>query len=146
MIGTDANKKRSGGEYFRLSDFGAEDLLGERAGLSGLTFIGVIGGTAKAPVHRYSFPPQETEMRGDEDLRNLGGAKLGSVDEISIEERWIDIKKRGDSADIHPEAIFSQTVIKTDILASALFALENGLPIMAWRARGRFRPRAISSC
>ena len=64
-------------EYFRLSDLTAEDLLDERAGLSGLTFVGVHGGTAKAPIHRYSFPPQETEMRGGEDLRNLGGAKLG---------------------------------------------------------------------
>ena len=59
-------------ECFRLSDLGAEDLLDERAGLSGLTFVGVNGGTAKAPIHRYSFPPQETEMRGGEDLRNLG--------------------------------------------------------------------------
>ena len=107
-------------EYFRLSDLGAEDLLDERAGLSGLTFLGVSGGTAKAPVHRYRFPPQETEMRGGEDLRNLGGAELGSVDAISIEERWVNIKKRGDSADIHPEAIFSHTVIKTAVLANAL--------------------------
>ena len=59
-------------------------------------------------------------MRGGDDLRNLGGAKLGGVDAISIEERWIDIKKRGDSAAIHPEAIFSHTVINTDVLANAL--------------------------
>src|ERR1022692_953731 len=36
-------------EYFRLSDLTAEDLLDERAGLSGLAFVGVNGGTAKAP-------------------------------------------------------------------------------------------------
>ena len=62
-------------EYFRLSDLNAEDLLDERAGLADLTFVHVNGGTAKAPIHRYSFPPQETEMRGGEDLRNLGGAE-----------------------------------------------------------------------
>ena len=54
-------------EYFRLRDLGADDLLDERAALSGLTFVGVIGGTAKAPIHRYSFPPQETEFRGGEE-------------------------------------------------------------------------------
>jgi hypothetical protein len=107
-------------EYFRLSGLTAEELLDERAGLSGLTFAGVNGGTAKAPVHRYKFPPQETEMRGGEDLRNLGGAKLGAVEAISNDDRWVDIKKRGDSADIHPEAIFSHTVINTDVLANAL--------------------------
>jgi hypothetical protein len=107
-------------EYFRLSELGAEDLLDERAGLSALAFVGVNGGTAKAPIHRYNFPPQETEMRGGEDLRNLGGAKLGGVEAISIEERWVDIKKRGDSADIHPEAIFSHTVIDTKVIANAV--------------------------
>jgi hypothetical protein len=33
----------------------------------------------KAPIHRYRFPPQETELRGDEDLRQLGGQKFGRV-------------------------------------------------------------------
>jgi hypothetical protein len=118
---------------------GAEDLLDERAGLSGLTFIGVHGGTAKAPVHRYSFPSQETEMRGGEDLRNLGGAKLDGVEAISIEERWVDIKKRGDSADIHPEAIFSHTVIKTDVLANALVRIGQWVADQGMEGDGPFQ-------
>jgi hypothetical protein len=61
-------------EYFRLADLSADELLDERAGLSGLVFIDAVGGTAKAPIHRYRFPPQETEIRGGEELRNLGGA------------------------------------------------------------------------
>ena len=51
-------------EYFRLAELSAEDLLEERAGLSGLTYVGDAGGTAVAPVHQYKFPPQETEFRG----------------------------------------------------------------------------------
>ena len=43
-------------EYFRLSDLAADDLLDERAALSGLDFVAATGGTAKAPVHRYRFP------------------------------------------------------------------------------------------
>jgi hypothetical protein len=66
-------KKALWWEYFRLADLAAEDLLDERAGLAELSFASVTGGTAKAPVHRYHFPPQETELRGDEDLRNVGG-------------------------------------------------------------------------
>ena len=88
-------KKALWWEYFRLPDLAAEDLLDERAGLAELRFASVTGGTAKAPVHRYHFPPQETELRGDEDLRNVGGAKFGKVEAISLEGRWIDIKKRG---------------------------------------------------
>lgn len=81
-------------EYFRLCDLSAEDLLDERAALSGLTFVGAVGGTAKAPIHRYSFPLQDTDLRGDEDLRSLGGARFGKAEAISLEHRTIDIKKR----------------------------------------------------
>ncbi|MBN8211317.1 MAG: TM0106 family RecB-like putative nuclease [Xanthomonadales bacterium] len=110
-------------EFFRLSDLAADDLLDERAGLSGLSFMGPQGGTARAPIHRYAFPPQETEMRGSEDLHQLGGGKLGSVVAVSLNERWIDIKKRMDSAAIHPEAVFSHKVVNADVLANALVRL-----------------------
>ena len=81
-------------ELFRLSDLSAEDLLDERCGLSGLSFVDTVGGTAKAPIHRYSFPPQETELRGGEELRNLGGAKLGKIEAVSLDDCTVDIKKR----------------------------------------------------
>jgi uncharacterized protein len=95
-------------ELFRLSDLSAEDLLDERCGLSGLSFVAEVGGTAKSPVHRYRFPPQETALRGGEELRNLGGAKLGTVDAISFVTATVDIKKRQDSVDIHPDAVFAR--------------------------------------
>src|SRR5450631_748578 len=72
-------------EYFRLSGLSSEDLFGERAALSGLTFVVNAGGTARAPVHRYRFPAQETELRGGEDLRRAGGEKFGSIDSISLD-------------------------------------------------------------
>jgi uncharacterized protein len=113
-------KKVSWWEYFRLSDLSAEDLIDERAGLSGLAFEASTGGTIKAPIHRYRFPPQETELRGGEDLHAVGGAKLGEVADISIEQGWLDIKKRGDTAGLHPEALFAHKNIRTTVLAHAL--------------------------
>ena len=107
---------------------------------------GANGGTAKAPIHRYSFPPQETELRGDEELRNLGGDKLGTVDAISLDERWVDIKKREDSADLHPEAIFSHTVIRQKSSRTRSFASVNMSPITGWKATVPIRRHAISCC
>jgi predicted RecB family nuclease len=107
-------------EYFRLSALANEDLLEEKAGLANLTFVETVGGTAKAPIHRYRFPPQETELRGGEQLHQRGGTKFGSVERISLEERTIDIKKRKDTASIHPESVFSHNVIGTGVLAEAL--------------------------
>jgi predicted RecB family nuclease len=110
-------------EFFRLSALSSEDLFDERAALSGLEFAGGVGGTAKAPVHRYRFPPQETEFRGGESLHRTGGDKLGAVDRISLDDRVIDIKKRGDSAGVHPEAVFEHDVIGTREQAESLARL-----------------------
>ncbi|RWJ74663.1 MAG: TM0106 family RecB-like putative nuclease [Mesorhizobium sp.] len=107
-------------ELFRLSDLSAEDLMDERAGLSGLSFIDAVGGTAKAPIHRYSFPPQETELRGGEDLRNLGGAKLGKIEAMALDNCTVDIKKRQDSAGIHPQAVFAHKFVNKDVVKNAL--------------------------
>lgn len=107
-------------EYFRLCDLGEEDLLDERAGLAGLEFIENVGGTAKAPIHRYRFPAQETELRGGETLNRQGGEKHGKVESIDLEQRTVDIKKRGDSASNHSDAVFAHDVVGTKEQAAAL--------------------------
>jgi hypothetical protein len=61
-------KKAVWWEYFRLADLSAEDLLHERAGLAELEFVGPFGGTAKAPIHRYKFALQDTDIRAEDEL------------------------------------------------------------------------------
>jgi uncharacterized protein len=107
-------------EYFRLADLSAEELLEEGAGLSGLVFVEAVGGSAKAPIHRYCFPPQETDIRGGEELRNLGGAKLGKVEAISFASNTVDIKKRQDTAGLHPHAVFAHSYVGGQVMADAL--------------------------
>lgn len=142
-------------EYFRLAELSPVELTDERAGLSGLSFVSEAGGTARAPIHRYSFPPQETDIRNEDDLVRNGGDKLGSVIEIATEHGRIDIKKRMDSRDVHPEAVFSHKVVRADVLAEALMRLgeyvaDNGIdgegPYQAARdLLLRRRPRGVES-
>jgi predicted RecB family nuclease len=110
-------------EYFRLSGLSSEDLFDERAALSGLVFAGKVGGTARAPVHRYRFPAQETELRGGESLHRTGGNKFGAIERVSLDERVVDIKTRGDSANLHPDAVFEHDVIRTKEQAESLARL-----------------------
>ena len=84
-------------EFFRLRDLPADDLISERVAISELIFIERDGGTDRAPIHRYSFSPQETDIRASDPLMRDGGDKLGSVIEICVENGTIDIKKRMDS-------------------------------------------------
>jgi len=126
-------------EYFRLSGLSGEDLFDERAALGGLTHVGGVGGTAKAPVHRYRFPAQETELRGGESLRRVGGEKLGKIEDISLDERVVDIKKRRDSANLHPEAVFAHDVIGTAVLAEALMRVGEWVADEGLAGEGRYR-------
>jgi len=110
-------------EFFRLADLQTEDLFDERCAIAGLAFVSTVGGTARAPIHRYRFPPQELELRGGESLHINGSQRLGTVDAVSLEDRTIDIKKRGDTASVHPTAAFAHDVVGTEVLADALLRL-----------------------
>lgn len=131
-------------EYFRLSDLSAEDLREERAGLSGLAFAGTVGGTAKAPVHRYRFAPQETEIRGSEELRSLGGAKFGKVEGIDFDGNTVDIKKRQDTALLHPQAVFAHSFIGGQVMAEALARIGDHVATHGVRGDGLYRAGATS--
>jgi uncharacterized protein len=116
-------KKAVWWEYFRLRDLSVEDLLHERAGLAELTFLQAAGGTAKTPIHRYRFALQDTDIRADDDLRSIGGEKFGRVVAISFDDRTVDIKKRQDTASLHPEAVFAHNFVDTQVLADSLFRI-----------------------
>ncbi|HWK50120.1 MAG TPA: TM0106 family RecB-like putative nuclease, partial [Steroidobacter sp.] len=113
-------QKSSWWEFFRLAELTPEDLLDERCGIAGLVFRGSVGGTAKAPIHRYQFPPQELELSEGDSLHLSQQQKLGTVAAISAESGTIDIKKRGDTASLHPRAVFTHDLVRTDVMAEAL--------------------------
>lgn len=110
-------------EYFRLSELSADDLVDERNALADLVYVDVVGGTAKSPVHRYRFPGQETDLRDGKALMSVGGEKFGKLETISFEDRTIDIKKRMDSVDRHPPAVFSHEIVGTQVLSESLIGI-----------------------
>ena len=129
-------------EKFRLSALADEDLFEEKAALAGLTFVGTVEavGKARTPIHRYRFPPQETAFRGEESLHRQGGEKLGTVAAISLEDRTLDIKKRKDTTDVHPTAVFAHNVIGTKVLAESLARIGDFVAQLGMDdGEGRFR-------
>ena len=92
-------------EFFRLSECSVEELIDERGALAQLEFIGEAGGTGRRPIHRYRFPVQETSLRGGEELRMVGGERLGTLASID--------PQTGTLAGIHPEAVFAHDLVPT---------------------------------
>jgi uncharacterized protein len=110
-------------EFFRLRDLSEDELLGESAALSGLSFVGRIGGTKKSPVDRYSYPRQDTEVRDGDVLHLPDGTDFGGVEAIDRVTRKVDVKKRGAQAEVHPAAVFAHSAVNSDALAEALLRI-----------------------
>ena len=125
-------------EYFRLAELSTEDLMDERAGLSGLSFSREAGGTARALIHRYRFPPQETELRGSEAL-HVRRDKLGKIEAISFDDCTVDIKKRQDSVATHPQAVFAHTYVNAQVLKDSLVRLGEYVAQHGLRGEGPYR-------
>ena len=135
-------KKAAWWEFFRLRDLTLEDLLDERTAIAGLGFERELPkqGRERTPVHRYSFPAQDADVSDDAQLYALGGARIGTVANISTEEGWIDIKKRGDTADVHPDAIFAHRDIKHTDLADSLARLGEHVAAHGLSGEGPYQP------
>ena len=110
-------------EYFRLSELSADDLLDERGALAGLSHLGMVGGTFAAPIDRYRFPAQETDLREGKNLKSVGGENFGTLETISFDERTVDIKKRRDTAHLHAPAVFAHDIVNAKVLAHSLVRL-----------------------
>ena len=127
-------------EYFRLRDTAVEDLLDDRAALARLEMVGTVGGTAKAPVHRYRFPAQETSLRGGETLHVPGEqSPLGSLVALDTLGCTIDVKKRGASANNHPEAVFAHDIVPSQELKNALVRVGEHVAAHGMADDGKYR-------
>ncbi len=129
-------------EYFRLIDLNDEELLDERGALSGLEFVERVEVIRTRVVDRYRFPPQETSIREDDDLKTGDGEGFGEVVAIDLADRTIDIKKHGKVRDLHPSSVFEHRIIRSTELADSLHRLgrwivENGVDSAGLYRAGR---------
>jgi predicted RecB family nuclease len=110
-------------EFFRLRDLSGDELLDEKAAISGLRFAARIGGTARSPIDRYFYPRQDTDVREGDELHFPDGTGFGTVEAIDRVARTLDVKKRSAHAEAHPSAVFAHSVVNTAVLAEALLRI-----------------------
>src|SRR5215469_7234428 len=126
-------------EGYRLADLDDADLLEDRAGLAGLRFLGRLEVERKIPVDRYSFEKQETEARAEKELYSKGG-KFGTVVEIDMAERTVDIKKTKKTEGMHPTAVYVwDRPLSVKEHAEALFRIGEWVAANGIEAPGRYR-------
>lgn len=109
-------------EFYRVHDLEPVDLLDERKAVTGLIFVGEMpkGKGDRNPTHRYSFPEQEISLDEGDSLDEVKGKSVGTVKAISLEERFLDIKKTKNSINIHPHSVHVCDVISPGSLETSL--------------------------
>jgi uncharacterized protein len=109
-------------EFYRLRDLPERELLEEPAILAGLQFEKRLDLTRRGvPTDRYSFPPQEFELRETElHLRDEAATAFGEVVGIDWGLRTIDVRKRGAQAEVHPSSVFLHSSVRADDLENAI--------------------------
>ncbi|HET9485961.1 MAG TPA: TM0106 family RecB-like putative nuclease [Chryseosolibacter sp.] len=121
-------------EYYRVHELEHEELLDERKAITGLEFVEVLPlrGRDRIAAHRYRYPPQEVSIDEGDDLIEVKGEKIGTVQAIALDKYTIDIKKTGKTIDRHPRAVHVSERVDPGSLATSLMNLaqeidENGL-------------------
>jgi predicted RecB family nuclease len=109
-------------EYFRLLELEESEYENERRALTGLAIQGTLE-ASKAPLQRYTFPPQELDAREGDSVYGKDGVQLGAVDAVNLSERTINIKKKKVTADLHPRSVIFHKQISSQQLRESLMRL-----------------------
>jgi uncharacterized protein len=126
-------------EKFRLQAMDVEDYIDERRAVAGLQFVEVVE-DKNAPVHRYTYIPQDIDARKGEDIYDDLGDKLGGIVEVDDAAATIDVKKMVRTADHHPTHAFFFNRVSAKTLQESLIRLgqaviDTGLdPVDPYRA------------
>jgi uncharacterized protein len=118
-------------ERFRLRELSDEALLDEKAALSGLRRVGPKGVAARGkaatgkPVHRYTFPAQETSIRPGNKLRVPLplDKEFGEVVAIDLAGRILEVTKSGACEGVDPTSVFAHEYVPTVAIAASLLRL-----------------------
>jgi uncharacterized protein len=140
-------------EYFRLRDLPLDEYADERSALAGLEVVAVVGGTPKRPVVRYAFPAQDHDVRRGDEVCMPEGACIGTVEDLDLGARTVDVQHAGKWADERPAHVFVRRNVPPGSKPAALLELgrwvaEHGIDAPgAWRAARdlllRHRPRLV---
>ncbi|HET9326691.1 MAG TPA: TM0106 family RecB-like putative nuclease [Candidatus Eisenbacteria bacterium] len=124
-------------EYFRLRDLTDDELMDERSAIAGLEFVGpIVNGGRK--LERYAFPPQETQVREEDELHTRLG-KAGEVAAMHLEKGLVDILRPRRAEGTPLVAAFRHKMIHNGTLAAALFRIGQWVDEHGIDAPGAYR-------
>lgn len=120
-------EKASWWEYFRVLDLDESEYGEERRAITGLHFSEEIS-SGRAPLHRYHYlPDQELDARKGDDVLDSEGNKFGKIEEVDLSNATVDIKKRMDTATLHPSSVVLFNHVSSKTLRESLMRLGDNI-------------------
>ena len=126
-------------EFYRIHALGQEALIEERKAIAGLKFMGMVGGSAKAPIHRYSFPEQEAAFAPGDELHEIGAGTVGKVSALDLSARTLDVAKYSRAADLHPSAVMVNDRVNPQPVNGALLQYARSIALRGVDSPGPYR-------
>jgi uncharacterized protein len=113
--------KASWWEYFRLLELDEADYFDERRALIGLE-RDPHAQTESPLIHRYRFPPQDSDARHHDDVYRPDGQRIGEVVAVNYTDRTIDIQRTKKTLPEHPASVILHNRVPSDVLRKSLMA------------------------
>jgi len=126
-------------EFFRLKDLEPNELLDERKGIFGLTFIRTLPESKRVPIDRYSYPAQEISLDEGKELYEQQVGKIGTIYNFSLEDKTVDIKKMGTTSQIHSHALFIKDIVSPGVLVPSFSKLVQSIIDNGIDGKGLYR-------
>jgi predicted RecB family nuclease len=114
-------------DYFRLRDLPDEELLEERAAVSGLELVAEVEKVKRSSVLRFSYPPQDLELRRGDELKLRDERAWGEVMAVDRTKRTLDVKVGPSRFGWRPTSAFAHKYVDPGVLEDALMALGEGV-------------------
>ncbi len=129
-------------EKFRLLGLDPEGRLDERKAIEGLEFVEDLGPATprgRVPVHRFRFPSQEIAMGPGDELIDLDGDKVGTVERIDRGACLVDVKRVGKTVGKSLGAVLAFSMVSSRVLEDSLLALGEALAASGIDGEGPYR-------
>src|SRR5690606_31879176 len=127
-------------EFYRLRDLPLEDYTEERSTLASLRFVETVGGTARRPIERYAFLPQDHDVRSkDKACLPPEGDTLGEIVAVDVARHTLDIQHAGKHAETRPTHLFMRRNVPSGSKPAALLRIGRFIAANGVDASGDYR-------
>jgi uncharacterized protein len=110
-------------EYYRLRDLPEEELLDEPKAIAGLQYVAEVAKVKKSTVQRYTYPPQDVDMRPGVRLKLQDKTSVGTLEALDRRNRTIDVKQGPSRVDVRPSAVFAHETFTPDVMQQSILRI-----------------------